>query len=186
MNLTINQTNLQTIEQDFLRIANEILNAHILKVDSKEYRICNIEFYFYNDTNHRDENSHALKYSRAKERQLLLAKWYLHKISINPNDKHKGIDFTFGDGINFGGILIKEVINIKNNIKFSQSKFIDELINILKPNSKEEFLKMIEVDEKIIFEEAIIDKNIIEAVPRKKLVNKTFKDSNYAYRLKGL
>ena len=186
MNLTINQTNLQTIEEDFMRVAEEILNTHILQVDSEEYRISNIEFYFYNHTNHKDENSHALKYNRAKERQLLNSKWYLHKISINPNYKHKGLDFTFGDGVSFGGILIKEAINIRNNIKFSQSKFIDELVDILKPNSKEEFLKMIETDEKIMFIKKIIENKSIEALPRKGLVNETFKDSNYAYRLRDL
>ena len=186
MDLTINDTSVKTIENDFQRIANEILNKNILLVNSKKYRISNVEFYYYNDTNHKDENSHALKYKRAKERQLLNAVWYLHKISINPKYKHKGLDFTFGNGVNFGGILIKEVICIETNIKFSQSKFIDELINILKPSSKEDFLNMIETNEKIKFKSMDIDFKDIEASPRKGLVNETFKNSHYAYKLKDL
>ena len=186
MDLTINETNLETIEKDFFRIANEILNKHTFHVKSKKYKISNIEFYFYNNTNHKDENSHALKYKRAKERQLLNAQWYLHKISINPKYKHKGLDFTFGNGKSFGGILIKEIINIESNIKLSQSKIIDELIEVLKPSSKEEFLKMIERDEQILLKSTKDRSQNIEASPRKGLVNETFKNSNYAYKSKDL
>ncbi len=186
MDLTIDETNIKTIEASFLRIANEILNEHLLFVDSKKYRIIAIEFYFYNHSNHKDENSHALKYKRAKERQLLQSKWYLHKISINPNYKYKGLDYTFGNGKNFGGILIKEILDIDNNIKYTQSKLIDEFIKVLKPSSKEEFLKMIEIDEKIQFKNVTIDKKNIKAIPRKGLVKKSFKNSNYAYKIIGL
>jgi len=186
LDLTINDTSIKTIEKDFYRIANEILNEHILLVNSKKYRISNIEFYYYNNTNHQDENSHALKYKRAKNRQLLNAVWYLHKISINPKYKHKGLDFTFGNGTSFGGILIKEVICIESNKKFSQSKFIDELIDILKPSSKEDFLAMVETNEKIKFKNIDIESKDIETSPRKGLVNETFKNSHYAYKLKGL
>ena len=186
MDLTIDETNVKTIEASFLRIANEILNKHLLFVNSKKYRVTAIEFYFYNSTNHKDENSHALKYNRAKERQLLHAKWYLHEISINPKYKHKGLDFTFGNGENFGGILIKEILDIDHNITFTQSKLIDEFIQILKPSSKEEFLKMVEIDERIQFRSVKIDEQDIEAKPRKGLVKESFKNSNYSYRIKGL
>jgi hypothetical protein len=186
MNLTIDETNLRTIEASFLRIANEILNEHIILVDFKKYRVVSIEFYFYNNTNHKDENSHALKYHRAKERQLLHAKWYLHKISINPKYKHKGLDFTFGNGESFGGILIKEIMDIDNDIKFTQSKLVDEFIRVLKPSSKEEFLEMIEINEKIKFEKINIERKNIEVSPRKGLVNDSFKNNHYAYKVVGL
>jgi len=186
LNLTIDETNLQTIEASFSRIANEILNEHIILIDSRKYRVITIEFYFYNNTNHKDENSHALKYSRAKERQLLYAKWYLHKISINSKYKHKGLDFTFGNKENFGGILIKEILDIETNIKFTQSKLVDEFIKVLKPSSKEEFLEMIEVNDKIKFEKMEIGKQNIETSPRKGLVNESFKNNHYAYRLTSL
>ena len=65
-------------------------------------------------------------------------------------------------------------------------KGIDELIDTLKPSSKEDFLDMIETNEKIKFKNMNIDFKDIEASPRKGLVNETFKNSHYSYKLKGL
>jgi hypothetical protein len=186
LNLSINETSLTTIENDFLKISDEILNRHVLQVSHEEYRIINVEFYFYNHDNHKDENSHALKYKRAKERQLLKAKWYLHKKSINPKNSYKGLDFTFGNGVYYGGILIKEVINIKTKIKFTQSKFIDELIRVLQPSCEEDFLNIIEKDEQLKFIKKDMRRLDIQTLPRKGLVHETFKKSNYAFMLKNL
>jgi hypothetical protein len=188
MNLNIDETNIETIEKSFSRIANEILNEHLLFVGPKKYRVTAIEFYFYNHTNHKDENIHSVRsiQTRAKERQILQGKWYLHKISISPTYKRKGLDLTFGNGKNFGGILIKEIMDIDNNIKFTQSKLVDEFIKVLKPTSKEEFLDMIEKDDKVQLKKANIEKKEIISTPRKNLANDTFKDSNYAYSIKDI
>lgn len=189
MDLEINSNNLTTIKKSFENIAEQILNYYVLYINEKKYRITNIEFYYYNEKTHRDENSHALKYERAKERQILNAEWYLHKISINKNLNYKGIDYTFGDGRNYGGILIKEVISLnKDKTIFSQSKFIDELINILNPKTKEEFLKMIEQDNKIKFdyEENIPKYNILNWT-RKSLTKKDeFTNMGYAFKVEDL
>ena len=189
MNLKINSTNLTTIKKSFEDIAEQILNYYILDINENKYRITNIEFYYYNKNIHQDINSHSLKYQRAKERQLLSAKWYLHKISINENFNYKGIDYTFGDGENYGGILIKEVMALnKDRTIFTQSKFIDELISILAPNTKEEFLKMIEQDNKINFKYK-------ENIPKYKILNWTrkgltkkdkFSNMGYAFKVEDL
>jgi len=189
MNLKINSTNLTTIKKSFENIAEEILNYHILDINENKYRITNIEFYYYNEDIHQDINSHSLKYKRAKERQILNAKWYLHKISINKNSNYKGIDYTFGDGQNFGGILIKEVISLnKDKTVFTQSKFIDELINVLEPKTKEEFLSMIEQSNKINFEYK-------ENIPKYNILNWTrigltkkdkFINMGYAFKVEDL
>ena len=72
------------------------------------------------------------------------------------------------------------------NRYLSQSKIIDEFIEVLKPSSKEEFLKMIEIDEQVLLQNTKDRSQNIEASPRKGLVNKTFINSNYAYKSKGL
>lgn len=189
MNLKINDTNLTTIKESFLEIAEQILNYYILDVNGKQYRIKNIEFYYYNENKHPDQNSHSLKYKRAKERQILNAQWYLHKISINKKYNYKGLDYTFGDGKNYGGILIKEVVELNNyENKFSQSNFINEIIDILKPTSKDDFLKMIENDNKINFKykEKIPKYNIL-AWTRKGLTKEDkFINSGYAFKLENL
>ena len=38
-----------------------------------------------------------------------MKKWYLHNLNTNVEFRRKGIDYTFGDEVNYGGILIKEV-----------------------------------------------------------------------------
>ncbi len=185
MNLQINDTSLQTIQTNFLRIANEILNHHILKISQEKFRVLKIEFYFYNHSNHKDKNSHALKYKRAQQRQILNHQWYLHKITINPKCTYKGIDYTFGDGKSYGGILIKEVININTKQIFSQSKFIDELILILKPSAKESFVQMIENENKLQFNKEKLEYFPIKKSTRKGLVKQSFQNSNYAFSIKS-
>ncbi len=189
MNLEINSTNLTTIKKSFENIAEQILNYYVLDINEKKYRITNIEFYYYNENIHPDINSHSSKYKRAKERQCLNAKWYLHKVSINKKSNYKGIDYTFGDGKNYGGILIKEAVSLnKDKTIFPQSKFIDELIDILNPKTKEEFLKMIEQDNKIKFEykENIPKYNILNWT-RKGLTKKDeFSNMGYAFKVEDL
>ncbi len=72
--------------------------------------------------------------------------------------------------------------------KFSQSKFIDEIINELKPKTKEEFLKMIEQDRKIDFShEPNIPKYHILRWTRKGLTKEDkFKNMGYAFKIEDL
>ncbi|MCD6173697.1 MAG: hypothetical protein J7J96_07920 [Sulfurimonas sp.] len=190
MNLKINDTNLTTIKESFLEIAEQILNYYILNVNGNQYRIKNIEFYYYNENKHPDQNSHSLKYKRAKERQILNAQWYLHKISINKKYNYKSLDYTFGDSINYGGILIKEVVKLNYNTKinFSQSKFIDELIDKLQPKTKEDFLEMIENKNKInfIYKENIPKYNILRWTRKGLTNNDKFKNMEYAFKIEDL
>jgi|TARA_B110000902_G_C13952015_1_gene453952 hypothetical protein len=182
MNLSIDPEN---INGSFCKIADLLINEYDLVIVNSVYQVSNIEFYYYNETLHRDDNSHSFKYKRARVRQLLNSKWYIHKISINPNFKHKGIDFTFGDGVSFGGILIKEVIRIEDNKKFSQSKFVDELIDVLEPKDPDEFINMVEEQEKLTFNKRDKKSHIIEKCSRIGLANETFKDSLYAFKIQN-
>jgi len=178
MNLKINDTNLETIEESFFQIANELINKHVLVANNSIYRISNLEFYYFNETDHADENCHK------KERQLLNSKWYLHKNSIDLKYNRKGIDFTFGDGSNYGGALIKETTRIDDNTKFSQSKFVDELIYVLDPSDANDFTNKIQENEELQFEKREDLKQYkIYQWKRIGLTKEIFKDSPYAFKV---
>jgi hypothetical protein len=95
IDLTIDNNN---IENDFHRIATELMNEWILKVESKEYRIAEIEFYLKSDF-HDDDYTHGHDLQKKKE------KWYFHG---------SGIDITFGSNSFYGGILIRAIFEIKD------------------------------------------------------------------------
>jgi hypothetical protein len=84
------------IDNDFNRIANELMNHWVLKVDSKEYRITEIEFYLKSDI-HDDNYTHGHDLQKEKE------KWYFHG---------SGIDITFGSNNFYGGILIRAIYDL--------------------------------------------------------------------------
>jgi len=185
LKLTIDDTSIATIEESFSDIAKSLLNDYILVAKNQKYRVTNIEFYYYNNSSHKDENSHIVRSQRAKERQLLNAEWYLHKITTNPRCQHKGIDFTFGNGENCGGILLKEVVRLSDNSIFSQSKFVDELLRVLKPKDKDHFLEIIENAAQLKFcKNSSLDKHEIIRDKRRGLVKDSFKNSLYSFKLK--
>jgi hypothetical protein len=161
--LKIDNSNIESIEKSFSDIAEQLLNEYILEVDEKRFRIKNIEFYYYNEDIHKDTNSHCCRYKRAKQRQILCNEWYLHKISINRKNYFKGIDYTFGDGHNYGGILIKEVESLADGKVYYQSTFIDYVIKLLDPKTEFEFLKMVEDDKRLSIIKAnnIVKKKIL-------------------------
>lgn len=95
INFTIGKDN---IERDFPRIASEIMNQWILKVNYAEYRIAEIEFYLHSDF-HEDSYSHRHVLQREKGR------WYLHG---------SGLDITFGSDKMYASILLRAIYNLKN------------------------------------------------------------------------
>ena len=189
MKIKVDTESIETIEKSFLEIAEELMVKHVLKVGKEKYRISSLEFYYYNENcQHCDTNSHSLRSPRAKERQLLNSKWYLHKKSINLNYRRKGIDFTFGDGKNCGGALLKEVTVDGENgdKKFSQSKFVDELIRVLNPVDADLFLRLIEEDEVLTFVASSSSEEYKIAQRKRKGLAKQdgYTDSPYAFCLK--
>lgn len=96
IDLTINESN---IDSDFQRIAFDLMNRWILKVESKVYRITEIEFYFKSES-HNDEYTHRHNLQMEKER------WYFHG---------SGIDITFGANGFYGGILIRAIYDFTSD-----------------------------------------------------------------------
>lgn len=101
IDFTINE---DKIDDDFQRIANDLLNNCVLKAENALYRIAEIEFYYRDDAGkHNDSYIHGHQLQRQK------GKWYFHG---------SGIDITFGDEKSFGGILIRAMVNIQSSEYF--------------------------------------------------------------------
>lgn len=95
MNLNIDNEN---IEKSFDRIATEILNKKILFVNEIEFRLTEIEFYYYHEDSHKDNYTH--------EHKRDYGEWRFH---------NQGLDITFqSDNKSDGGILIRGIqVNTK-------------------------------------------------------------------------
>jgi hypothetical protein len=93
----------------FLNLADQILNKTILKANNTQFRICEIEMYLRND-------SHPDEYVHKNIDQLAWEKFYFHKFS-NGTFKagtFKGLDICLGDTETntYFGILIRSIQNI--------------------------------------------------------------------------
>lgn len=88
------------IDEDFQRIANDLLNEWVLKVEDSLYRITEIEFYYKDDCKEHDDS-----YIHGHLLQRQIGKWYFHG---------SGIDITFGNDGAYGGILIRAISNIQS------------------------------------------------------------------------
>lgn len=99
--LTVNYETQQAILDSFDQIANKISNEVQLKINDGLYRIVDFEFYTYS-TNLPDPHTYKNKL------QLESSKLYLHG---------SGIDITFGDGVNHGGILLRSVVKLFDGAK---------------------------------------------------------------------
>lgn len=132
----------KSIEKDFQRIANELMNSWILQVENSRYRICEIEFYFQSQE-HNDTYTHGHELQKEKGR------WYFHG---------SGIDLTFGSSEIFGGILIRAVYNIDSkNYIYGPLNSITELFGNLSTAYLKQFAFGLVYDsEKIIETEKII------------------------------
>jgi len=65
------KTDSQDINDDFKRIALELMNYWILKIENSHYRITEIEFYF-------NSNTHNDNYTHGHELQKKTGSWYFH------------------------------------------------------------------------------------------------------------
>ena len=94
--LKVNFESRESILNDIERISNKFSNDINIKINNTFYRIVDFEFYIFSD-NFPDPQTHK------KKQQLENGKFYLHS---------SGIDITFGDGLNYGGILIRGVVKM--------------------------------------------------------------------------
>lgn len=94
--LNVNFENQETILQSFDRIADKISKDINIKINNAYYRIVDFEFYTFSKEL---PDPHTYK----NDLQLQNGKFYLHS---------SGVDITFGDGINHGGILLRSIVKL--------------------------------------------------------------------------
>lgn len=95
----------ETIEEDFARIANELMNQWVLAVNDTYYRITEIEFYCKSIL---DEGPIKDPYTHGHAEQKKSGTWYFHG---------SGIDLTFGCEEYYGGILIRGIYKFDSTLE---------------------------------------------------------------------
>lgn len=88
------------IRSAFGEIGKWLINKAQITAGRTPYRICELEFYYNNPFTHPDP------YTREHDLLLENMKWYFHP---------SGMDLTFGDGTNMGGITIRAIRKLTGN-----------------------------------------------------------------------
>lgn len=94
--LKVNYSSQETTLASFDKIADKLSRDIQIKINNSFYRIVDFEFYAYSET---IPDPHTYKH----DLQLEPNKFYLHG---------SGVDVTFGDGKNHGGILLRSVVKL--------------------------------------------------------------------------
>lgn len=89
-----------SIQTGFDELANYLMNECVLDINDNEYRIAEIEFYYFDEKEHQDIFTHC------NDKQKENNKFYFHG---------SGMDITFGNNNYFGGILIRSLIDFYDN-----------------------------------------------------------------------
>jgi hypothetical protein len=94
--LQVNFESQESILNSFDSIADKLSKDITLNINGTFYRLVDFEFYCYSE-NHPDHFTHK------HDLQLQNAKLYVHG---------SGVDITFGDGVNYCGILIRSIVKL--------------------------------------------------------------------------
>jgi hypothetical protein len=119
------------IQEQFEKVAGMLLNGFALIVSGTEYRLYEIEFYYYSDI-------HSDPFVHRHQQQLTKGRWYFHKKgALYRQGIYRGVDLTFGDegAKSYGGILIRGIVDPDDQkaYVYGPAKCIDhfrELIDI--------------------------------------------------------
>lgn len=100
---------LDSIDSNFDRIAKELMNNWVLKVNETYYRITEIEFYYDHILQEiKSEGISKDPYTHRNEQQKKSGTWYFHG---------SGLDLTFGNEDYYGGILIRGIYKFDSNLE---------------------------------------------------------------------
>ena len=111
--MEINCSSAEKVQNSFKGIAERLFNDFKLQINSSFYRLLDIEFYYFADGVYEDVYAHK------HVAQLQKGKWYFHG---------SGIDITFGNGKNYGGILIRGIAKISGEASKS-NYFVEKEIH---------------------------------------------------------
>ena len=112
-----NDNNIENIENGFEHLAQYLINETILEANNNIYEICEIEFYYYDESvEHEDVYTH-----QNDDFQTKSDRFYFH---------NSGVDITFGKGNAYGGILIRSIKKLEDNKLISGPRLVvQELLN---------------------------------------------------------
>jgi hypothetical protein len=118
------------VQHIFYESAKDLMNNFVLKIDSLEIELTEIEFYYFECQYHADLYVHLDKLQKETSGYL-----YVHKKA----EGRGGIDLTFGNNRFFGGILLR---GIKDSDAFVSGpskvkEYISEKLKIEDKNHKE-------------------------------------------------
>lgn len=122
--------------EDYKRVfdtyAKDLMLRHSFKYGENEYRITEIEFYYFHKKHHPDPYSHM------RDQQRKCGTLYFHG---------SGFDITFGDNNSYGGILIRGIKD-ENNYYDGPILLIETLFGV--QNYKSDDMKNMKIDLKNI------------------------------------
>jgi len=159
----------------FYEIAKELLTNYVLQINGKDIELLEIEFYFKDANKHNDRYTHG-----KKEQQLAKNLLYIH------SSGRGGVDISFGNGIYYGGILIKS-IKIDNEYIIGQQNVFNKIIEIFNveppKNGKYAFLQNIVYETDIFLQEKKLDNQKVLISTRIGLEKNKEKYPEYLYLL---
>ncbi len=167
----------------FTDIARELLTNNVLVISGNDYQIIEIEFYYHS-------KEHPDIYCHKSKEQLTNGGWYFHRIkSASKRFTLKGLDITFGNNRNYGGILIRAIKNLKTNSFIEgPSKTVDMILdenkrdNVLDMIGKDDYIDVFSYDK--LYIKQMFNRNVkLFRSPRVGLKEKMslFKDILYRY-----
>lgn len=126
-----------TETNNFIDIADIILNNYVLTVKDTDFRLYEIEFYKYS-------KDHADTYTHCHIDQKTYGKFYFHKLKSGTykSGTFKGMDLTFGNNDCYYGILIRAMYNTKTKEYIEgPCKCVDALLSIFDFKNVSELMK---------------------------------------------
>ena len=124
-----NESSIDTIQNWFINIAQQLLNHSLLLVNNTPHRLIEIEFYYF-APNHQDFFTHR------DTLQTEPGKWYFHRHGgTYKGGTFKGLDLTFGNCNAHGGILIRSIETSNGDIICGPSLCVDYLLSQTNTNS---------------------------------------------------
>lgn len=112
------------IDAWFARIASRLLGSWTLSAGERVHRFVEIEFYYHGPC-------HGDPFVHAHSEQLHVGRWYFHRMGgAYRGGSFKGLDLTFGDGVAYGGILIRSLETPDGQLIVGPSLCVDHLLAI--------------------------------------------------------
>lgn len=123
------------VKMRFVQIAEIIKNYCVIKFKNQKYRILDFEFYFYN-RHHRDISVHPRKSDALC--------WYFNDfggIDLNfksdiDKEADNSLKYRLTENSYFGGILIRQIQNIKDGMVFDGPWKVAELFRVINATSQ--------------------------------------------------